>query len=88
VREFIDGSTTGTQSLSFYARSKTPGTAIDTLNDIKAELDQPEITLSETLCIRVLPNSNVSFVSKEDTGESVYTFSADIDYDSQNGKGV
>ena len=86
VTEYIDGSTTGTQSLSFYARSKNPVTAISALDSIRSLLDQPEITLTSVLCIRVMPRALTALVSKEETGESIYVMTVDVDFDGKNAK--
>ena len=84
VAEYIDGSTTGTQTLSFYARSKAPGTAIAALDAIRDLLDKPEISLTSVLCIRVTPRTLPALVSKESTGESIYSMTVDVDYDGKN----
>lgn len=84
--EYIDGSTTGVQSLSFYARSKTPGTAVAALDSIRALLDQPEVTLTAVLCIKVMPRALPTLVSKEETGESVYVMTVDVSFDGKNSK--
>lgn len=86
VVEYIDGSTNGTQSVSFYARSKNPATALAALDDIRVLLDQPEITLTNALCIKVYPRTLPAFVSKEATGESIYTFTVDVEYNGKNEK--
>ena len=86
VTEYIDGSTTGVQSLSFYARSKTPATAVAALDSIRALLDQPEITLTAVLCIKVMPRALPALVSKEETGESVYVMTVDVSFDGKNSK--
>lgn len=86
--EFIDGSTRGSQQITFYARSKTPKTCIDTLNTIYAEFNQPEISLTQLLCVSVQPVTLCSFVSKETTGESIYSMTVKIDFDEQNSIGV
>jgi hypothetical protein len=86
VVEYIDGSTTGTQSVSFYARSKNPDTALSALDAIRVLLDQPEIALTGVLCIKVMPKTLPALVAKEDTGESVYTFTVDVEYNGKNEK--
>lgn len=86
VKEFIDGSTTGVQTISFYARSKAPATAIAALDAIRALLDQPEITLSGVLCIKVMPRVLPSLVSNEDTGASIYVLTVDVSFDGNNSK--
>ena len=88
VTEFIDGSTTGQQQVTFYARYKEQSTAKSNLQKIYDEMNQPEITLTDVLCIRVSPASLPAFVSKEKTGESNYSFTVNIDFDNQTEIGV
>lgn len=87
VTEFVDGSTTGQQQVTFYARD-TPETAKSNLQLIYNEINQPEIALTDVLCIRVFPVSLPAFVSKEKTGESNYSFTVNIDFDNQTEIGV
>lgn len=87
VTEFVDGSTTGQQQITFYARDK-PETAKSNLQLIYNEMNQPEIALTDVLCIRVFPASLPAFVSKEETGESNYSFTVNIDFDNQTEIGV
>lgn len=82
--EYIDGSTTGVQALSFYARSKAPGTAIAALDSIRDLLDKPEIALTSVLCVKVTPRALPALVGKEETGESIYTMTVDIEFDGMN----
>ncbi len=84
VTEFIDGSSTGRQSISFYARSKAPTNAIEALVTIKNALDKTELTLTDVLCIRVTPRTLPAIVEKNDTGEFVYTMVVDIEFDNNN----
>lgn len=84
VIEFVDGSYQGSQQLSFYAKSKEPATAQAQLESIQAALDKKEIALTGLQVIRVRSVSTVSFVAKEDTGESIYTFTAAVEYDGKN----
>lgn len=84
VTEFIDGSSTGRQSISFYARSKTPTNAIEALVKIKNALDKTELSLTDVLCIRVTPRTLPAIVEKNDTGEFVYTMVVDIEFDNNN----
>lgn len=86
--EFIDGSTTGEQVLSFYARNKNPATAIGKLDAILGKLDQPEITLTGVLCIRVMPRTLPSLVSKDEAGVSIYSCTVGVEYDGKNAKGA
>lgn len=86
VTEYIDGSTTGRQVVSFYARSKNPATALGALDAIRDKLNQPEITLTGVLCIRVMPVALPAIVGKEETGESVYVMTVDIEFDGKNSK--
>ena len=88
VTEFIDGSMTGQQQVTFYARSAYPATALDALQSIYDELNQPEITLTDVLVMRVSPVSIPAFVSKETTGESIYSFTVNIDFDNNTEIGV
>jgi hypothetical protein len=82
--EFIDGSTTGSQQVTFYARSKNPATAISALDSIYAKFNQPEITLTGVLCIRVQQVSLPAFVNKEEAGESIYSMTVNVDFDGKN----
>ena len=84
VTEFIDGSSTGRQSISFYARSKAPTSAIEALVKIKNALDKTELSLTDVLCIRVTPRTLPAIVEKNDTGEFVYTMVVDIEFDNNN----
>lgn len=84
VTEFIDGSSTGRQSISFCARSKAPTNAIEALVKIKNALDKTELSLTDVLCIRVTPRTLPAIVEKNDTGEFVYTMVVDIEFDNNN----
>lgn len=84
VTEFIDGSSIGRQSISFYARSKAPTNAIEALVKIKNALDKTELSLTDVLCIRVTPRTLPAIVEKNDTGEFVYTMVVDIEFDNNN----
>ena len=84
VTEFIDGSSTGRQSVSFYARSKAPTNAIEALVKIKNALDKTELSLTDVLCIRVTPRTLPAIVEKNDTGEFVYSMVVDIEFDNNN----
>lgn len=84
VTEFIDGSSTGRQSISFYARSKAPTNVIEALVKIKNALDKTELSLTDVLCIRVTPRTLPAIVEKNDTGEFVYTMVVDIEFDNNN----
>ena len=84
VTEFIDGSSTGRQSISFYARSKAPTNAIEALVKIKNALDKTELSLTDVLCIRVTPRTLPAIVEKNDTGEFVYSMVVDIEFDNNN----
>lgn len=88
VTEFIDGSTAGSQQLTFYARSKSPTTAIYQLDDIRKAFNQPEIKLTEVKSIRVFPLTLHVFVSKEESGESIYSMTVNVEFDSLNPVGV
>jgi hypothetical protein len=84
VREHIDGSTQGGQQVTFYARNKNPATAISQLETIRACVDKEEIALTALQVVRVQSVSTVSFVSKEDTGESIYSTTVIVDFDGKN----
>lgn len=86
--EFVDGSSTGNQQVTFYARSANPATAKNALDLIYAKFNQPEIALTGVLCIRVNPVSLPAFVSKEDSGESIYSMTVNVDFDGKNPIGV
>ena len=88
VTPFIDGSSTGSQQVTFYARSANPATAKNALDAIYAKYNQPEIALTGVLCIRVNPVSLPAFVSKEDSGESIYSMTVNVDFDGKNPIGV
>ena len=88
VTEYVDGSSTGSQQVTFYARSKNPATAKTALDDIYAQMNQPEITLTGVLCIRVNPVTVPAFVSKEDSGESIYSMTVNVEFDGKNPIGV
>lgn len=82
--EFIDGSYQGTQQITFYARNKNPAIAQSQLASIRECVDKKEIALTNLQSIRVQSVSTVSFVSKEDTGESIYSTTVIVDYDGKN----
>ena len=88
VVEYVDGSSTGSQQVTFYARSANPKTAKNALDAIYAKYNQPEIALTGVLCIRVNPVSLPAFVSKEDSGESIYSMTVNVDFDGKNPIGV
>lgn len=88
VTEFVDGSSTGSQQVTFYARSANPATAKNALDLIYKKFNQPEITLTDVLCIRVNPVSLPAFVSKEDSGESIYSMTVNVEFDGKNPIGV
>ena len=87
VTEFVDGSSTGSQQITFYAKDD-PATAKSNLQAIYDEMNQPEIALTDALCIRVSPASLPAFVSKEKTGESNYSFTVNVDFDNNTEIGV
>lgn len=82
--EYIDGSYRGTQQLTFYAKNKSPATAQSQLATIAAALDKKEIALTALQVARVVSVSTVSFVSKEETEESIYMTVVVVDYDGKN----
>lgn len=88
VIEFTDGSTTGTQVLSIYARSKNPATALNALDTIRKKLDGAKITLTEVTYRDIEIVTLPAYVSKEDTGEFVYTMTVNVEFDGKNTKGV
>jgi len=88
VTEFVDGSTTGSQQITFYARSKSPATCMSALDSIMKKFNQPQITLTEVFCASVNQVSIPSFVSKEDSGESIYSMTVSVDFDGKNPIGV
>lgn len=77
---YIDGSAAGVQNLSFYARSKTPATAINALDTISNAIDMREIAVTGALTITCKQVTSPAFVSKEDSGESIYVFTATVEY--------
>jgi hypothetical protein len=77
---YLDGSAAGVQQLSFYARSKTPATAISALDTISKAIDLDEIAVTDALTITCRNVTTPFFVSKENSGESIYTFSATLEY--------
>ena len=84
VKEFIDGSYQGTQQLSFYSRNSDPSIAQSQLESIRAALDKEEIALTGCLAVRIRSTTSVSFVSREETGESIYVTTIVVDYDGLN----
>jgi len=84
VKEFIDGSYQGTQQLSFYSRNSDPSIAQSQLESIRAALDKEEIALTGCLAVRIRSTTGVSFVSREETGESIYVTTIVVDYDGLN----
>lgn len=84
VVEFIDGSYQGTQQITFYSRDKNPATAQSQLAAVRTCVDKKEIALTSLQSVRVQSVSGVSFVSKEDTGESIYSTTVIVDFDGKN----
>lgn len=84
VKEFIDGSYQGTQQLTFYARNQSAAVAQSQLESVRAALDKEELDLTVLIAARVRSISTVSFVSQEETGESIYSTTVVVDYDGQN----
>ena len=85
---FVDGSTTGRQVLSFYARGKDQAAAYAKLDTIMGKLDGPKIALTGVLCIQVTPETLPSLVSKDDAGVSIYSCTVVVEYDGKNPKEV
>ena len=83
-KEFIDGSYEGVQQLTFYARDSSPANAQAVLNLIRSTIDKKEIALTGLQVLRVQSVSTVSFVSKEDTGEFIYSTTADVGFYGKN----
>jgi hypothetical protein len=86
--EFVDGSFTGTQTLSFYARSASPATAIAALEAIRAALDDTIIALTGVTRVEIYPVTLPAFVDKDDAGISTYYLTVNVEYDGNNAKGV
>lgn len=84
VREFVDGSYAGKQQITFYARNTSPSAAQAVLNLIRSTVDKKEIALTALQVLRVTAVSTVSFVSKETTGEFIYSTTVDVDFDGKN----
>ena len=84
VREFVDGSYAGKQQITFYARNTSPSAAQAVLNLIRSTVDKKEISLTALQVLRVTAVSTVSFVSKETTGEFIYSTTVDVDFDGKN----
>ena len=84
VIEYVDGSYTGTQQLSIYARNVNPATAQADLETVRATVDKKEITLEDDGDLRVEAVSTVSFVKKEETGEFIYVITVDVAFDGTN----
>jgi hypothetical protein len=84
VKEYIDGSYAGKQQVTFYARNSSPSDAQAVLNLIRTTVDKKEITLTSLQVLRVIAVSTVSFVSKEDAGEFIYSTTVDVDFDGKN----
>ena len=83
-KEFIDGSYEGRQQLTFYARDSNPANAQAVLNLIRSTIDKKEITLTGLQVLKVQSVSTVSYVSKEDTGEFIYSTTADVEFYGKN----
>ena len=82
--EFIDGSYEGRQQLTFYARDSNPANAQAVLNLIRSTIDKKEIALTGLQVLKVQSVSTVSYVSKEDTGEFIYSTTADVAFYGKN----
>ena len=82
--EFIDGSYEGRQQLTFYARDSNPANAQAVLNLIRSTIDKKEIALTGLQVLKVQSVSTVSYVSKEDTGEFIYSTTADVTFYGKN----
>ena len=83
-KEFIDGSYEGRQQLTFYARDSNPANAQAVLNLIRTTIDKKEIALTGLQVLKVQSVSTVSYVSKEDTGEFIYSTTADVAFYGKN----
>ena len=88
VIEYVDGSYTGTQQLSIYARNVNPATAQADLEKVRATVDKKEITLTGVGVLKVQAVSTVSFVNKEETGEFIYSTTVDVTFGGNNPIGV
>lgn len=86
--EYIDGSSTGKQILSIYARSNNTPEILDALDKIREALDKPKIDLTSVLFISVKVLTLASLIGKEETGESIYQMTVEVDFDYQNKQGV
>lgn len=88
VKEYIDGSCTGSQSISFLARSANYETALGGLDTIKARLHGRELQITDAAFIRTNMVALPVLVSKDESGLSTYSMAVSIEYDDQNPKGV
>jgi hypothetical protein len=84
VKEFVDGSTTGAQVVSIYGRSKNPATILTALDTIRKKLDGKKITLTEVYFIKTVIDTLPAYVSKEDTGEFIYTMTVNVRFYGKN----
>ena len=84
VTQFIDGSTTGEQQVTFYARSMNNATAKDALYSIWGIFNQPKITLTDAVCIRAAPVTMPAFVNEEENGAVNYSMTVSVEFDAQN----
>lgn len=88
VDDYIDGSFTGSQSASFYARSKDPGAAIGALGIIAETLDGADIDLTDVQLRVVMPQTLTHLTGQLETGEFEYVMTVVVEYDGMNAKGV
>lgn len=78
---YFDGSSIGKARFSYYAKSKDAKKAQGELNKILMLLTLPETEISGGLYIKCEPETQVTFVSKYQTGEFVYTCTISLEFE-------
>jgi hypothetical protein len=80
VTQYIDGTSSGLQNISYYAKSKNGRIAREQLDEIINALDLQHYEISDGIFITVEVLTNPMFVQKYETGEYVYTCSLKIEF--------
>ena len=78
---YYDGSSIGKARFSYYAKSRDAKKAADELNKILALLNLPETEISGGLFIKCEPQTQVTFVTKYQSGEFVYVCTISLEFE-------
>ena len=78
---YLDGSSIGMARFSYYVKSHDAKKAISELDKITGLLNLPETEISGGLFIKCEPQTQVTFVTKYQNGEYVYTCTVLLEYE-------